>query len=250
MQAMISGEPGGDRRRHPGGRRRPGADRRPGRHLRRGAARRRHLSAPRQPRAIEAGLASGSLGRVLASPRWKHPDAAVGVRRPAAWPCRPPRYRWATGCTAIDINPVILGACRRHRGRCAGGPSDMHDGMVHRHLPGAQRRRLDRGPGARRSPSSRASRCRWPAIDDPAVLADIVGAGRGDRRSRQRHVRRPYRAGHRDRRAGRRSVAQHAVRQHVAARGRGAARCGDPCGVSDRVRRPPARHRRTASAAG
>ena len=58
---------------------------------------------------IEAGLAKGSLGRVLASPRWKHPaageafvDLLEGLHAAAV----------ALGdrLQAIDINPVILGA--------------------------------------------------------------------------------------------------------------------------------------------
>jgi acyl-CoA synthetase (NDP forming) len=58
---------------------------------------------------IEAGLAKGSLGRVLASPRWKHAGAAeafvdllMGLQAAAV----------ALGdrLQAIDVNPVILGA--------------------------------------------------------------------------------------------------------------------------------------------
>jgi hypothetical protein len=58
---------------------------------------------------IEAGLAKGSLGRVLASPRWKHPDAAaafvdllMGLQDAA--------LSLGDALQAIDINPVILGA--------------------------------------------------------------------------------------------------------------------------------------------
>ena len=58
---------------------------------------------------IEAGLAKGSLGRVLASPRWKHKgsftafvDALMGLQEAA--------LALGDQLQAIDINPVILGA--------------------------------------------------------------------------------------------------------------------------------------------
>ena len=57
---------------------------------------------------IEAGLAKGSLGRVLASPRWKHRDsftafvdALMGLQEAA--------LALGDQLRAIDINPVILG---------------------------------------------------------------------------------------------------------------------------------------------
>jgi acyl-CoA synthetase (NDP forming) len=59
--------------------------------------------------AIEAALAQGSLGRVLASPRWNHPAAAaafvdllMGLQKAA--------LAIGDALQAIDINPVILGA--------------------------------------------------------------------------------------------------------------------------------------------
>ena len=59
--------------------------------------------------AIEAALARGSLGRVLASPRWNHPAAAaafvdllMGTQEAA--------LALGDALQAIDINPVILGA--------------------------------------------------------------------------------------------------------------------------------------------
>ena len=58
---------------------------------------------------VERGLAASGLGRVLASPRWKHPDAARALvdllmaLQDAALAC-------GDGLAAIDVNPVILGA--------------------------------------------------------------------------------------------------------------------------------------------
>ncbi len=59
--------------------------------------------------AIEAKLATSSLGRVLDSPRWKHKEAAaafidllLALQRAA--------LAIGDGLTAIDVNPVILGA--------------------------------------------------------------------------------------------------------------------------------------------
>jgi len=58
--------------------------------------------------SIEAGLANGSLGRILASPHWKHPDAAeafvdllMGLQSAS--------LALGDRLQAIDINPVILG---------------------------------------------------------------------------------------------------------------------------------------------
>ena len=58
---------------------------------------------------VEAGLAKGSLGRVLASPRWKHPGASaafvdllMGLQDAA--------LSLGDALHAIDVNPVILGA--------------------------------------------------------------------------------------------------------------------------------------------
>jgi hypothetical protein len=58
---------------------------------------------------VEAGLAKGSLGRVLASPRWKHPgtgeafvDLLMGLQDAA--------LALGDRLEAIDINPVILGS--------------------------------------------------------------------------------------------------------------------------------------------
>jgi len=58
---------------------------------------------------IETGLARGSLGRVLRSPRWKHPVAETAfvdllMRLQAA------ATSLADELQAIDVNPVILGA--------------------------------------------------------------------------------------------------------------------------------------------
>jgi acyl-CoA synthetase (NDP forming) len=59
--------------------------------------------------AIEAALARGTIGRVLASPRWNHPAAAsafvdllMGMQEAA--------LAMGDALQAIDINPVILGA--------------------------------------------------------------------------------------------------------------------------------------------
>jgi acyl-CoA synthetase (NDP forming) len=58
---------------------------------------------------VEAGLAKGSLGRVLASPRWTHPgtgeafvDLLMGLQDAA--------LALGDRLEAIDINPVILGS--------------------------------------------------------------------------------------------------------------------------------------------
>jgi hypothetical protein len=66
------------------------------------------LPVPSSRAAIAAGLARGSLGRVLASPRWKHPGASeafidllVGLQGAA--------LALGDRLQAIDVNPVILG---------------------------------------------------------------------------------------------------------------------------------------------
>ena len=58
--------------------------------------------------AIEAKLAHSSLGRVLASPRWPHPDAASAL---VALLCALQNLSVALGdrLEAVDINPVMLG---------------------------------------------------------------------------------------------------------------------------------------------
>ncbi|HVY15732.1 MAG TPA: acetate--CoA ligase family protein [Rhodopila sp.] len=67
------------------------------------------LPIPSSRAAIEAAVAAGSLGRVLSSPRWKHPgslapfvDVLMGLQA-AALAC-------GERLQAIDVNPVILGA--------------------------------------------------------------------------------------------------------------------------------------------
>ncbi len=65
---------------------------------------------PARRTAIEARLADTTLGRILASPRWQHRDAAEHFvdlllsLQHAALAC-------GDALQAIDINPVILGAC-------------------------------------------------------------------------------------------------------------------------------------------
>jgi acetate---CoA ligase (ADP-forming) len=65
---------------------------------------------PTSREVMEAGLAKGSLGRILASPRWTHPAAAdafidllVSLQMAA--------LALGDRLQAIDINPVILGSC-------------------------------------------------------------------------------------------------------------------------------------------
>jgi acyl-CoA synthetase (NDP forming) len=58
---------------------------------------------------IEAGLAKGSLGRVLASPRWKHPGAGAAFVD-LLMSLQAAALSLGDGLQAIDINPVILGA--------------------------------------------------------------------------------------------------------------------------------------------
>jgi hypothetical protein len=57
---------------------------------------------------IEAGLAKGSLGRVLASPRWPHP-AASGAFVDLLMALQAAALALDDSLQAIDINPVILG---------------------------------------------------------------------------------------------------------------------------------------------
>jgi acyl-CoA synthetase (NDP forming) len=57
---------------------------------------------------IEAGLAKGSLGRILASPRWKHP-AAFGAFVDLLMSLQSAALAIGDNLLAIDINPVILG---------------------------------------------------------------------------------------------------------------------------------------------
>ncbi len=58
---------------------------------------------------VEAGLAKVGLGRVLASPRWRHP-AASGAFVDLLMRLQETALSLADGLQAIDINPVILGA--------------------------------------------------------------------------------------------------------------------------------------------
>jgi acyl-CoA synthetase (NDP forming) len=57
---------------------------------------------------IEAGLEIGSLGRVLASPRWKHPGAHRGFLD-LLMSLQQAALSLSDSIQAIDINPVILG---------------------------------------------------------------------------------------------------------------------------------------------
>jgi hypothetical protein len=57
---------------------------------------------------IEAGLAKGSLGRVLASPRWKYPDTGRAFVD-LLMSLQEAALALGDGLQAIDINPVILG---------------------------------------------------------------------------------------------------------------------------------------------
>jgi acyl-CoA synthetase (NDP forming) len=58
---------------------------------------------------IEAGLAKGSLGRVLASPRWKHPGTSAAFVD-LLMCLQAAALSLGDSLQAIDINPVILGA--------------------------------------------------------------------------------------------------------------------------------------------
>jgi acyl-CoA synthetase (NDP forming) len=58
---------------------------------------------------IEAGLAKGSLGRVLASPRWKHPDASAAFVD-LLMSLQEAALSLGDALQAIDVNPVILGS--------------------------------------------------------------------------------------------------------------------------------------------
>jgi hypothetical protein len=67
------------------------------------------VALPCSREAIEAGLRGSSLGRVLGSPRWRHPqalaafvDVLMGLQATA--------LLLGERLQAIDINPVILGA--------------------------------------------------------------------------------------------------------------------------------------------
>jgi hypothetical protein len=58
---------------------------------------------------IEAKLAKGSLGRVLASPRWKHPGASAAFVD-LLMSLQDVALSLGDALHAIDVNPVILGA--------------------------------------------------------------------------------------------------------------------------------------------
>ncbi|WP_428483166.1 acetate--CoA ligase family protein [Rhodopila sp.] len=58
--------------------------------------------------AIEAGLAAGSLGRVMASPRWKHPGSAEAFVD-LLMALQEAALALGDRLHAIDINPVMLG---------------------------------------------------------------------------------------------------------------------------------------------
>jgi acyl-CoA synthetase (NDP forming) len=59
--------------------------------------------------AVEAALASGSLGRVLASPRWKHPRARAAFLD-LLMALQDAALAMGDRLQAIDVNPVILGS--------------------------------------------------------------------------------------------------------------------------------------------
>ena len=86
------------------------------------------------------------------------------------------------------------------------------------------------------------------AIDDATVLSDIVGKVENIDRSRHWPLRRANRPGRRHRRRGCRAVAEHAVRQHLPARGRHAGRRRSAALAARRLHRPPPRHPYAASA--
>jgi acetate---CoA ligase (ADP-forming) len=67
------------------------------------------LPIPSSRAAIEAAVAAGSLGRVLASPRWKFPDVGAAFID-LLLSLQDAALALGDGVQAIDLNPVILGA--------------------------------------------------------------------------------------------------------------------------------------------
>ena len=112
-------------------------------------------------RLIEAGLAQGSIGRVLASPRWKHPEARARVHRSADG--LQDAALSAGRPTAGDRHqPGHPGRGRRRSRSMRWWCPRVMSGALHRHLSRPQHRRRRSRLARRGSPSSRASRCRWP----------------------------------------------------------------------------------------
>ncbi len=66
------------------------------------------LPIPSSRAAIEAAVAKGSLGRVLASPRWKH-EGSLAAIVDALMALQAAALACGERLQAIDINPVILG---------------------------------------------------------------------------------------------------------------------------------------------
>ena len=143
---------------------------------------------------------------------------------------------------------VVLTATSRHvSGSVSMRLSDNRDAPPAGHLPGSLRRRLDRGAGAR-------DRDRAERRDADHGDRRRRGAGayrrarRGDRAGRGRAVRGAGLARRRDHRGGCRPARQHAVRQHLAARRRGSARCRASGRDVRGLRRPASRLARVAPA--
>ena len=125
-----------------------------------------------------------------------------------------------------------------------------HERPVHRHLSCAQHAAAEIEARAQGIAVEQSVEMPLAAIDDETVLSDIVGAVEAIDDIGDGLFARAHRAGERDRRAGCRAVAEHGVRQHVAARRRGAARTSRcPQAWSRRIRRPASRHRRSAAPA-
>ncbi|MBS0638406.1 MAG: acetate--CoA ligase family protein [Proteobacteria bacterium] len=67
------------------------------------------LPIPSSQQAVEAALARSSVGRILTSPRWKHPGAATALTA-LLLALQDAALALGDRVQAIDINPVILGA--------------------------------------------------------------------------------------------------------------------------------------------
>jgi hypothetical protein len=67
------------------------------------------LPIPSSQPAVERALARSSLGRILAGPRWKHPDSAAALTS-LLMSLQDAALALGDRVQAIDVNPVILGA--------------------------------------------------------------------------------------------------------------------------------------------
>ena len=157
------------------------------------------VADPGRPRrSSRHGFAAATLGRVLRSPRWKHPEAAAAFVD-LLMALQAAALSLGDRLQAIDVNPVILGA----HGAIAVDALVIPRVMTERFTVTYHVRSdaADIEARARAIAVEQSVEMPLAAIDDQTVLSGHRRRGRGNRRPRRRPVRGPHRPGDRDRRA-------------------------------------------------